>query len=175
MVDGDIEQGKPSSEGGGQPLWPQVRTQPVEDLVATQRRKFVDAGLVDVHDPSADGTAKHPKWTDAVEAHHVSDHVTDTPALAQRWAFPLLGHQRRQKIGQVGSLGRRHLESVHGIPSQFVGHFGVVLFYRGVLVPLLQRAAGGRVIVSVYSSGAIGRLVPDDVTGLIRYVREHAG
>ena len=32
----------------------------------------------------------------------------------------------------------------------------------------------GRVIVSVYSSGAIGRLVPDDVTGLIRYVREHA-
>jgi peroxiredoxin len=33
---------------------------------------------------------------------------------------------------------------------------------------------GGRVIVSVYSSGAIGRLVPDDVVGLIRYVREHA-
>jgi peroxiredoxin len=32
----------------------------------------------------------------------------------------------------------------------------------------------GRVIVSVYSSGAIGRLVPDDVIGLIRYVREHA-
>jgi hypothetical protein len=26
----------------------------------------------------------------------------------------------------------------------------------------------------VYSSGAIGRLVPEDVTGLIRYVREHA-
>lgn len=33
---------------------------------------------------------------------------------------------------------------------------------------------GGQVIVSVYSSGAIGRLVPDDVVGLIRYVREHA-
>jgi peroxiredoxin len=31
----------------------------------------------------------------------------------------------------------------------------------------------GRVIVSVYSSGAIGRLVPDDVAGLIRYLREH--
>src|ERR1700752_1809577 len=29
----------------------------------------------------------------------------------------------------------------------------------------------GRVIVSVYSSGAIGRLVPDDVVGLIKYVR----
>jgi peroxiredoxin len=33
---------------------------------------------------------------------------------------------------------------------------------------------GGRVMVSVYSSGAIGRLVPDDVVGLVRYVREHA-
>ena len=32
----------------------------------------------------------------------------------------------------------------------------------------------GRVIVSVYSSGAIGRLVPDDVVGLVRYTRERA-
>jgi len=32
----------------------------------------------------------------------------------------------------------------------------------------------GNVIVSVYSSGPIGRLVPEDVVGLIRYVREHA-
>ena len=32
----------------------------------------------------------------------------------------------------------------------------------------------GNVIVSVHSSGAIGRLVPDDVTGLVRYRREHA-
>jgi peroxiredoxin len=32
----------------------------------------------------------------------------------------------------------------------------------------------GKVIVSVYSSGAIGRLVPEDVTGLVRYLREHA-
>jgi peroxiredoxin len=32
----------------------------------------------------------------------------------------------------------------------------------------------GRVILSVYSSGAIGRLVPDDVVGFIRYVRQHA-
>lgn len=31
----------------------------------------------------------------------------------------------------------------------------------------------GRVVVSVYSSGAIGRLVPDDVVGLIRYFRNH--
>jgi peroxiredoxin len=32
---------------------------------------------------------------------------------------------------------------------------------------------GGRVIVSVYSSGAIGRLVAQDAIGLIRYLREH--
>jgi peroxiredoxin len=31
-----------------------------------------------------------------------------------------------------------------------------------------------RVVVSVYSSGAIGRLVPGDVIGLVRYLREHA-
>jgi peroxiredoxin len=31
----------------------------------------------------------------------------------------------------------------------------------------------GRVAVSVYSSNAIGRLAPDDVIGLIRYMREH--
>lgn len=32
----------------------------------------------------------------------------------------------------------------------------------------------GHVVISVYSSGAIGRLMPDDVIGVIRYVREHA-
>ena len=32
---------------------------------------------------------------------------------------------------------------------------------------------GGRVILSVYSSGAIGRLVPQDVAGLAGYLREH--
>ena len=33
--------------------------------------------------------------------------------------------------------------------------------------------ADGKVLVSVYSTNAIGRLVPDDVIGFIRYVREH--
>lgn len=32
----------------------------------------------------------------------------------------------------------------------------------------------GKVILSVYSSGAIGRLVPEDVIGLISHLREHA-
>lgn len=32
----------------------------------------------------------------------------------------------------------------------------------------------GRILVSVYSSGAIGRLIPDDVLGFVRYVQAHA-
>lgn len=32
----------------------------------------------------------------------------------------------------------------------------------------------GLVVVSVYSSGAIGRLVPDDVIGLVKYLASHA-
>lgn len=32
---------------------------------------------------------------------------------------------------------------------------------------------GGRVLTAVYSSGAIGRLVPDDVAGFVRYVASH--
>jgi len=32
----------------------------------------------------------------------------------------------------------------------------------------------GKVVVSVHSSGAIGRLVPDDVARLVRCVRKHA-
>lgn len=35
-------------------------------------------------------------------------------------------------------------------------------------------APDGSVLTAVYSTGAIGRLVPDDVAGLIRYVRSHA-
>ena len=32
----------------------------------------------------------------------------------------------------------------------------------------------GNVIISVYSSGAIGRLVPDDVLGLVNYIKDSA-
>ena len=31
----------------------------------------------------------------------------------------------------------------------------------------------GEVAISVYSSGAIGRLVPEDVVGMLRYLRKH--
>ena len=32
MMDGDVEQGEPAPEGCGQPLWPQMSPQPVEEL-----------------------------------------------------------------------------------------------------------------------------------------------
>lgn len=32
---------------------------------------------------------------------------------------------------------------------------------------------GGKVVTAVYSSGAIGRLVPEDVIGFVRYLRSH--
>ncbi len=34
-------------------------------------------------------------------------------------------------------------------------------------------APDGSVVTAVYSSGAIGRLLPDDVVGLVRYAKEH--
>jgi peroxiredoxin len=36
-------------------------------------------------------------------------------------------------------------------------------------------APDGTVSLAVYSSGAIGRLVPDDVAGFVKYVSEHPG
>ncbi len=59
--------------------------------------------------------------------------------------------------------------AVAGLTGAFVNPDPVYLQSAGfVLDP------GGNVVVSVYSSGAIGRLVPDDVVGLVRYRREHS-
>jgi hypothetical protein len=51
-------------------------------------------------------------------------------------------------------------------PEAFAGQFGVPLFYRGSWCPTAMPSCAP-------SRGAIGRLVPDDVAGLVRYVREH--
>ncbi len=59
--------------------------------------------------------------------------------------------------------------AVAGLTGAFVNPDPVYLQSTGfVLDP------AGNVVVSVYSSGAIGRLVPDDVVGLVRYLREHS-
>jgi peroxiredoxin len=61
------------------------------------------------------------------------------------------------------------VRAIAGLTGAFVNPDPVYLQSTGFV---LDQA--GKVVVSVYSSGAIGRLVPDDVAGLVRYVREHA-
>jgi peroxiredoxin len=57
--------------------------------------------------------------------------------------------------------------AIAGLTGAFINPDPVFLQSTGfVLNP------AGKVVVSVYSSGAIGRLVPEDVTGLVRYLRE---
>ncbi|WP_406054570.1 peroxiredoxin family protein [Kribbella sp. NBC_00889] len=68
-------------------------------------------------------------------------------------------------------------------PVGFGADAGTVAELTGAFVnpdPVYLQSTGfvldpeGKVVVSVYSSGAIGRLVPEDVVGLVRYLREHA-
>jgi peroxiredoxin len=60
-------------------------------------------------------------------------------------------------------------EAVSAATGAFVDPEGGYLQSTGfVLDP------SGKVVISVYSSGAIGRLVPEDVVGLIRYTRDHS-
>jgi peroxiredoxin len=59
--------------------------------------------------------------------------------------------------------------AIAGLTGAFVNPDPVYLQSTGfVLDP------AGQVVVSVYSSGAIGRLVPEDVIGLVRYRRKRA-
>ena len=59
--------------------------------------------------------------------------------------------------------------AIAGLTGAFVNPDPVYLQSTGFVL-----GPSGQVLVSVYSSGAIGRLVPEDVIGLVRYVREHA-
>ena len=54
MMDGDVEQREPASEGRGQPLRPQPSLQPVEELFGAERCEFVDPHLIGVNDPTAE-------------------------------------------------------------------------------------------------------------------------
>ena len=74
------------------------------------------------------------------------------------------------KHGLTFPLGHSaEARAVAGLTGAFVNDDPLYLQSTGfVLDPQ------GKVIVSVYSSGAIGRLVPEDVLGLVRYLSEHA-
>src|SRR5277367_5080456 len=79
----------------------------------------------------------------------------------------------------------RELIAKHGLTFR-VGHSAdarAIAELTGAFVnpdPVYLQSTGfvldpaGKVVVSVYSSGAIGRLVPEDIAGLARYLRQHA-
>jgi peroxiredoxin len=91
-----------------------------------------------------------------VAALWVDDEQTTAEFTARRGLTFPLGHSADAR-------------AVAGLTGAFVNEDPLYLQSTGfVLDPQ------GKVIVSVYSSGAIGRLVPEDVTGLVRYLREHA-
>jgi peroxiredoxin len=91
-----------------------------------------------------------------VAALSVDDKITTVALVAK--------HQLTFPVGYGADA-----EAVAALTGAFVNPGPVYLQSTGfVLDP------AGHVIVSVYSSGAIGRLVPDDVTGLVRYLRDHS-
>ncbi len=76
------------------------------------------------------------------------------------------------------------LIATHGLtfPVGYSADAGAIAALTGAFVnpgPVFLQSTGfvldpaSRVVVSVYSSGAIGRLAPEDVIGLVRYLREH--
>jgi len=92
----------------------------------------------------------------AVVALSVDDETTTAQLIAKHGLTFLLGHSA-------------DAQAISAATDAFVDPTGCFLQSAGfVLDP------SGRVIVSVYSSGAIGRLVPEDVVGLVRYLRDHA-
>jgi peroxiredoxin len=91
----------------------------------------------------------------AVVALSVDDETTTAALIAKnKFTFPF-GH----------SADARAISAATGA---FVDPAGGFLQSTGFVID-----PTGHVIVSAYSSGAIGRLVPEDVMGLIRYLRDH--
>ncbi|CKI61483.1 alkyl hydroperoxide reductase/ Thiol specific antioxidant/ Mal allergen [Mycolicibacterium smegmatis] len=111
--------------------------------------------------------------------------------VAQLRAFDHATDKLRENLIDVVAMSVDHeattakLIAEHGLRFP-VGHSAdarTVAEQTGAFVnaePLHLQSTGfvldpaGRVTVSVYSSGAIGRLVPADVIGMVRYLREHS-
>jgi peroxiredoxin len=66
-------------------------------------------------------------------------------------------------VSEIAAATGAYVNDAQGTdPRQYLQSTGFVL------------APDGKVITAVYSSGAIGRLVPADVAGLVRYLRDHS-
>jgi peroxiredoxin len=111
--------------------------------------------------------------------------------VAQLRAFQRAGDSLAEAGVKVAALWADDQETTasfiakHGItfPVGYGADVRAVAALTGAFVnedPLYLQSTGfvlnprGEVIVSVYSSGAIGRLVPEDVVGLVRYIRQHS-
>jgi peroxiredoxin len=71
------------------------------------------------------------------------------------------------KLGLTFPVGHSaDAETVAATTGAFINPDPIYLQSTGFLL-----GPAGRVIVSVYSSGAIGRLVPEDIAGLVTYLR----
>lgn len=77
------------------------------------------------------------------------------------------------ETGQTWNVGDPTTATALTVPDAFAGGFGVRAFERAKHT-LAALDPEGNVVVSVYSSGAIGRLVPEDVAGMVGYLREKA-
>lgn len=74
------------------------------------------------------------------------------------------------KHGLTFPVGRSaDAHAIADATGAFVNHDPVFIQSTGFILD-----PAGKVMISVYSSGAIGRLVPEAVIGMIRYLREHA-
>jgi peroxiredoxin len=91
-----------------------------------------------------------------VAALSVDDEATTADLIAKHGLTFPVGHSANAR-------------AIAGLTGAFVNPDPVYLQSTGfVLDP------AGKLAVSVYSSGAIGRLVPEDVIGLVRYLRQRA-
>ena len=99
------------------------------------------------------------KWVRMVAAQR--DYAVDWRFISLRMINSGIDYDTHFPVG-YGADAR----AVAALTGAFVNQDPVFLQSTGfVLDP------AGNVVVSVYSSGAIGRLVPEDVAGLIRYLR----
>jgi peroxiredoxin len=95
----------------------------------------------------------------AVAALSVDDEETTRELIDKHHLSFAFGHSI--DVDEVAEATGAYVNQDPDDPRRYLQSTGFVL------------APDGTLITAVYSSGAIGRLVADDVIGLVRYIREH--
>ena len=121
-----------------------------------------DADIRFYFDPVCPFAWMTSKWVRMVAARR--DYTVDWRFISLRLINSAIDYDTHFPVGYDADA-----PAVSALTGAFVNPDPVYLQSTGfVLDP------AGNVIVSVYSTSAIGRLVPDDVIGLVRYLREHS-